>query len=793
MTEILEKIKNMSIDEFYHLCNRIVREMGFNVRNGVYREDTVVIDAFMPVPGNEIRYVIIFIRKPVLTAKDIEELVDFETLMLRWMIITTGEVAPEAKARIPENMQLTIMDGTELERIVEEFDIIKKERKEGSYLPSVGEIDNLTQWAEEFYNSGNYDKALEYVEQALRIKRTPKLMKIKARILIAKGRIEEALAILKDLLVNNIRDDEAWFIMGAGLEQLGSFEDAEEAYGQCVRFNPRNVSCWLNRGNILFAMEKYDEALLCYENALKVRQNIPNAWNNRGVVLKHKGNYDEAMRSYNAALKYDPSFAQAYLNKAILFYEMRRYEEAENALYEYLKHKESEDAYLLLANIYLKRSMPGKAEEMAKKALKINPASVEAKEILQYIHGEKQRDMGAEVMQGIQSIMAMLKEDDMSEIRNILSEAYTHANRGELDEAKNRLEEAKIALRKYMDEKALRSALMEDIIEIAQESGEPVPGEIERMNINELRTLRNTMIHRIKMKEAERKTKEKLMSSIEKIENQLQTSNILTEHMKQEITRAKQHIDAGEFTEAIETLLKISAELEREQMEDMKNVFVEDTIALLREANMDIPENIYDMEMEDIKSLRKKAIASMKGEHKGGGLKEMVDFLSGAAAGGGAPANIKSEVIEDIKELSAAAEVTEPENLESLSLEELKEIRKELIEKIKERKEVGSKQRVSIPGVAHLLIELNQVEKVSDSDDKYSNNAMGILEFEKGNYEEAAKKFKRALALDPNFKEAEFNLAYTLHMLDKEEESRIHLKNIGMDEEFFIKQKNLNP
>ncbi len=777
-----EKLRSMSMDEFYHLCNRLAREMGFRVRNGVYREDTVVIDAYMPVPGRDIRYILVFVRRDLLTAEDVKELVDFETLQIRWMIVTTGEVAQDARELIPENMEVTLMDGRELVRLVTEFGIFREERSSGSYLPSVGELDNLIEWAEEFYRSGNYDKALEYVNQAEAVKNTPTVIKLKSRILIAKGRYEEALSLLKSLLMSNVRDDEAWFLMGMALEQMGIDEDAEEAYGQCVRFNPRNVGCWLNRGNLLFSMGKYDESLLCYDNALKVRQDIPNAWNNRGVVLKYKGNYDEAMRSYNSALKYDPNFAQAYLNKAILFYEMRRYEEAENAIYQYLEREESEDAYLLLANIYMKRAMLGKAEEMARKALALNPASAEARRLLAHIRDENAPSSG--VAESIDALMQMLSGDDMEPVRDILLAAKIHAQRGELEEAKSKLAEAKRALVSHLEEISLRRAMLEDVKELANELGQELPESVDTMTLEELRSLRSELIQNARRDERLKHAKEELLSSVDSIESQLLNAGVMTPEIESAIAEVRELIAQGDFTDAIDRLLSVSASLEREQIKEMRRFLAGDTRELLREAGKEVPDGLESMSLEEIKALRKDAIASMRGGD--GGLREMVNFLSGATASASATLSVKSEIIGDIHELAAYLDEEVPENLEELSVEELKSIRKELIERLKQGSVVEEEEEY--PGqVSHLLYELDMKERIPDVDDRYSNNALGLVALESGDYREAVRRFRRALAIDPGFREAEFNLAHALYLLGEVDEARLHLKNIGLAEDFFEK------
>ncbi len=388
-----EKIENMTMDEFFKLCNRLVVEMGFKIRNSVYRDDTVVFDAYMPVPGKSLHYVVIFLKRPKVTREDVLDLIDLETVEIRWMLITTGVFEGVDDLRGRED--LTFMDWNDFERLIVEFgleeELTRKERgkeaREGRYLPSAGEMASLLQWARDFLENGTYDKALEYVENALRIKPTTEGKKLKARILAALGRAEEAISILTSILEDNVKDDEAWLILGQILEEEGDLQEAGEAYSQCVRFNSRNLACWINRGNVMLSMEKYSEALLCYEKALEIRRDMPALWNNRGVALKYMGKYDEAMRSYNAALKIDKNFAEAYLNKAYLYFDLKRYEEARNAVMEYLRLRRDSRGLILLARIYMRRSMRKDARETLQEVLEIEPGNQEAIELLDKLEG----------------------------------------------------------------------------------------------------------------------------------------------------------------------------------------------------------------------------------------------------------------------------------------------------------------------------------------------------------------------------------------------------------------------
>ncbi len=490
--ELRKKILEMDLESFARLCNRLASLMGFKIRKSVYREDVVVLDAYMHIPGNALHYVIVFLRKEKVSKEELLDMIfSEETVELRWMIITTGEFEDDAKSLESDNV--TLMEWRDFDRLLTNFglkeDLLQEKRgeeaREGRYLPSAGELDSMLQWAEEFLRSKNYERALEYVNRALRIKETSRAKKLKAEILFKMGRGEEAIPLLTSVLEENVEDDSAWLLLGEILEEIGDYDEAEKAYQQCVRFNSRNVACWINRGNIMLQQDKYQEALLCYENALKIREDLPEIWNNRGIALKYLGKYDEALQSYNTALKFNPDFADAYLNKAYLYFDRRKYEKAQNEVMEYLKRKSDARGWVLLAQIYLKRGRRKDAEDALQEALKLEPGNLEARELLKRISWT---DRDREKM-----------DSALKEMRELLREFAKEKGDKELGELveknelagalKRALSISKEDIQRLEEENTeLRESLILAIKHIAKEKGARI-GNVKRMKNKTLAAL----------------------------------------------------------------------------------------------------------------------------------------------------------------------------------------------------------------------------------------------------------------------------------------------------------------
>ncbi len=104
----------------------------------------------------------------------------------------------------------------------------------------------------------------------------------------------------------------------------GSFEEALLAYEQALREDPGDAYLWVGRGLALENLEQYDEAVDSYDHALKLDPGLPDTWNNRGVALTRLGRHKEALESYNRALLLDPVHGSSWMNKARTLAELGR-------------------------------------------------------------------------------------------------------------------------------------------------------------------------------------------------------------------------------------------------------------------------------------------------------------------------------------------------------------------------------------------------------------------------------------------------------------------------------------
>jgi FkbM family methyltransferase len=106
---------------------------------------------------------------------------------------------------------------------------------------------------------------------------------------------------------------------GWEVHQKGDLKQAEAAYAEVLRQNPRNANAWCYVGILKYDQHKYDEAVPAYENAIRLSPAMPEAYNNLGNALRMQGRVEESLRAYDQAIMLRPVYPNAYMNKGAAY------------------------------------------------------------------------------------------------------------------------------------------------------------------------------------------------------------------------------------------------------------------------------------------------------------------------------------------------------------------------------------------------------------------------------------------------------------------------------------------
>jgi len=105
-----------------------------------------------------------------------------------------------------------------------------------------------------------------------------------------------------------------WNILGAALMDLGSTEEAAEAFKKVIYLNPKYADGFSNLGVILKKQGKLEDAAKAFEKAIALKPNYAEAYNNLGVTLEQNGNLNKAINLYKKSIILKPNYAEAYNN-----------------------------------------------------------------------------------------------------------------------------------------------------------------------------------------------------------------------------------------------------------------------------------------------------------------------------------------------------------------------------------------------------------------------------------------------------------------------------------------------
>jgi predicted O-linked N-acetylglucosamine transferase (SPINDLY family) len=124
-------------------------------------------------------------------------------------------------------------------------------------------------------------------------------------------------------------DNEAHNSLGAILQDLGRFEEAEASYKQTIALKSDYAEAHSNLGITLQELGRLEEAEASYRQAIALEPNYAEAHSNLGATLQVVGRLEEAEASYTQAISLKPDFADAHYNLGNILQGMGKLEEAE--------------------------------------------------------------------------------------------------------------------------------------------------------------------------------------------------------------------------------------------------------------------------------------------------------------------------------------------------------------------------------------------------------------------------------------------------------------------------------
>jgi predicted O-linked N-acetylglucosamine transferase (SPINDLY family) len=142
------------------------------------------------------------------------------------------------------------------------------------------------------------------------------------------GRLEEAERAFRQLLRKEPRHLAALNILAMVLTALKQYAEAERHLLLALKINATSDATFYNYGIVLKALGRPQEAEERFSQAIALNPGNAESWNNRGTVRNDLSASDAALADFDQAILRNPKYPAAIFNKGKSLTRLRRYDEA---------------------------------------------------------------------------------------------------------------------------------------------------------------------------------------------------------------------------------------------------------------------------------------------------------------------------------------------------------------------------------------------------------------------------------------------------------------------------------
>lgn len=240
--------------------------------------------------------------------------------------------------------------------------------------------------------NGEFDKAIEYYETAIRLDATkPEFYVRLITLLVSERQPEQAIEAAEQVTILAPDNDRVWTavaaaylangerlndmgdVAGANLQYAQAFQAAREA----ININPDNATAYAYAAGGLVLQgdpQKYDQALEFADYAILLEPDNPWSRYYMGTVFVYLGDYSAAIEQYQLGIEANGNLPDLYYGLGYNYYALSSVPDAILAFERAVEvDPENAAAYDALAHMYLQLGENPLAEENALKSVELNP------------------------------------------------------------------------------------------------------------------------------------------------------------------------------------------------------------------------------------------------------------------------------------------------------------------------------------------------------------------------------------------------------------------------------------
>lgn len=167
--------------------------------------------------------------------------------------------------------------------------------------------------------------------------------------------------------------DVNYYNLGNLFQTLDMRKKAEFYYKKGLFIDKTNEDIWYNLGNLYFDMKEYKKSIKSFKAAYKLKPSDSKILNNLAITYYTAGEKDTGIKLFNKIMKDYPENAKAYIDLGSILLKQQEFDKARAVLKKALSIKKSADIYFALGNLEYNKKNYKKSRDYFEKMIDLAP------------------------------------------------------------------------------------------------------------------------------------------------------------------------------------------------------------------------------------------------------------------------------------------------------------------------------------------------------------------------------------------------------------------------------------
>jgi len=242
------------------------------------------------------------------------------------------------------------------------------------------QAENHAEKAHQFYEAGQWDKALSELKLALEVNPNQSDWHFGMGLTLeALQRYDEAIASFEQVVKLRGDDIDATMHLATNLLRANHSQRAITELEQVHQLDPHYEPSYCYRIAAYMQLGDHESAELMFYLAQQITEDCPLCYDHLALSLAMRGEFDRAIWCWQQALKIDPHYPEAFANLARAHWQCGQLDRAKQLFVMHLREDPGDiNAMLQLGNLLVEAGKPAEAREKFGRVIEQEPTATEA-------------------------------------------------------------------------------------------------------------------------------------------------------------------------------------------------------------------------------------------------------------------------------------------------------------------------------------------------------------------------------------------------------------------------------